>query len=309
MDDGIGKVMEALRQELMENNTVIFFQSDNGGSLQFGASNAPLRGEKTELYEGGTRVPAFAYSPTLIHNTPRTSHAVLVCVYSPRLMDNTQRVIGVFVNQSADVDGVDQWGMLRDGSAGERRTFIYNINGNDAAIRAGRFKLIEGNATHFDARRRRRSIDGMEPTTGESTGGNRPRRACDSRRPLESDLDKALRAFNGLTGVGGLAEVRARGGWTVDSILNHLMTVDNDNITETHDCSQCQLYDLKEDPSETQSLVANHTAVVMYLHGLLQLYQAEEVDSVLHVPYLLDPRAQAALADNLTSNTWCEHSL
>ena len=62
MDDGIGRTLAALRAEGLEENTLVFFFSDNGGPTMpgttiNGATNTPLRGSKRQTWEGGIRVP------------------------------------------------------------------------------------------------------------------------------------------------------------------------------------------------------------------------------------------------------------
>ncbi|MDC3132756.1 sulfatase-like hydrolase/transferase [Flavobacteriaceae bacterium] len=57
MDEGIGKVIDALKESGQYNNTLIIFTSDNGGHLPSIANNGPARDGKQSMYEGGLRVP------------------------------------------------------------------------------------------------------------------------------------------------------------------------------------------------------------------------------------------------------------
>ncbi len=70
MDDGIGKVIAALKACGARDNTLVIFTSDNGGQLSVGANNGPLRAGKQDMYEGGIRVPMCAVWPGRI--TPGT---------------------------------------------------------------------------------------------------------------------------------------------------------------------------------------------------------------------------------------------
>jgi arylsulfatase A-like enzyme len=74
LDDGIGKVIAALKANGQYENTLILFTSDNGGQLNVGASNGPWRSGKTHVYDGGLRVPFCAVWPGKIQ--PGTNVAV-----------------------------------------------------------------------------------------------------------------------------------------------------------------------------------------------------------------------------------------
>ena len=79
VDDGVGRVLTALRDTNAEESTIVVFLSDNGGEIRTNsADNSPLRGGKGEMFEGGIRVPfAMQWKGTLAsgqkHGTPISS--------------------------------------------------------------------------------------------------------------------------------------------------------------------------------------------------------------------------------------------
>ena len=59
LDEGVGRILAALRDQGLEDNTLVVFLSDNGGpTRELTSSNLPLRGEKGGLYEGGSASPS-----------------------------------------------------------------------------------------------------------------------------------------------------------------------------------------------------------------------------------------------------------
>ena len=63
IDDNIGKLMEFLKKEGLAENTILIFLTDNGSTFGPDYYNAGMRGRKTEIYEGGHRVPFFIRWP------------------------------------------------------------------------------------------------------------------------------------------------------------------------------------------------------------------------------------------------------
>lgn len=65
MDHGIGRVLQALTESDQVDNTIVVFTSDNGGQVNVGANNGPIRDGKGSMYEGGLRIPACIRVPGL----------------------------------------------------------------------------------------------------------------------------------------------------------------------------------------------------------------------------------------------------
>lgn len=78
LDDGIGRVLAALKEAQLERNTLVFVSSDNGGLLSVAAHNGPWRGGKTDHYDGGLRVPFIARWPEKIPAGSKSDYSGLL---------------------------------------------------------------------------------------------------------------------------------------------------------------------------------------------------------------------------------------
>ncbi|BAF88859.1 twin-arginine translocation pathway signal precursor [Azorhizobium caulinodans ORS 571] len=148
MDDQIGKVVAALEQRGMRENTLIVFHSDNGGTRskmfvgegafhgELPASNAPYRDGKGTLYEGGTRVAALANWPGRI--TPGAADGVMHVV---DMMPTLARLAGANLDRSKPLDGVDVWSALSSARTSPRDGVVYNVEPTQGAVREGNWKL------------------------------------------------------------------------------------------------------------------------------------------------------------------------
>ncbi len=77
LDNRIGQVLAALKESGLEENTVVIFSADNGGSLPHGQNNDPWRGGKQDHYDGGLRVPFMMRWPARIKAGSRSDYAGL----------------------------------------------------------------------------------------------------------------------------------------------------------------------------------------------------------------------------------------
>lgn len=119
LDFNIGKVMKTLKQTGLDENTLVVFTSDNGGSLRHAQSNGNLRGGKQDMYEGGIRVPAYFYWKGKIRpGTSTTNFAMLMDLF-PTFCEIAK------VESSKDIDGISILPTLmgQEQSTGDR--FVY----------------------------------------------------------------------------------------------------------------------------------------------------------------------------------------
>lgn len=165
LDQGVGRVLKALDELGLSDSTAVFFYSDNGGVGGYSAagvrarlevtSNAPLRGGKGMLYEGGVRVPLIARVPG---STPpgSTSDVPVMCVdFFPTLLE----IARADFRSDRPIDGVSFFDVLRgmEPAAATRPPIYWHFPGYlegvaeegewrttpAGAIRAGHYKLIE----------------------------------------------------------------------------------------------------------------------------------------------------------------------
>ncbi|MCO8123493.1 sulfatase-like hydrolase/transferase [Stieleria sp. TO1_6] len=105
MDEGIGKVLNAVNASGESKNTLVWFFSDNGGVGGLRGINHPLRGSKLTVFEGGIRVPACVRWPDKI---PAGRSTDIVCGYLD-LLPTLVSLAGGQVSDLTDkpIDGVD----------------------------------------------------------------------------------------------------------------------------------------------------------------------------------------------------------
>ncbi len=155
VDDGVGKVLDALERTGKRKNTIVLFLSDNGGQESWSApereyngryapqttlgDNRPLRGWKGSLYEGGVRVPAAVQWPGTIEAGRVIETPASMLDWAPTFI----RLAGGQVDPAWKLEGTDLLPLL----TGEQvprtaRQFYWNHANAVRALRDGDWKLL-----------------------------------------------------------------------------------------------------------------------------------------------------------------------
>ncbi len=148
IDDGVGKIVAKLEELGLREDTLIVFTSDNGGESHV-TSNMPQRGGKSQLYEGGIRIPLVVSWPAKMAKGKVSSVPTVNTDFYPTFLD----AVGIKPDPKQTLDGVSMLPTLLDPrKAPVRDTFYwhYPLNAphflggfSGGAIRDGDWKLIE----------------------------------------------------------------------------------------------------------------------------------------------------------------------
>jgi arylsulfatase A-like enzyme len=134
MDEGVGKTMQTLRDNKLEENTLVIFISDNGAEV-FG-NNGGLRGSKGDLWEGGHRVPGIAYWKGRI-DPGESTETIMTMDLLPTLLNLSQ---GSYA-EDLNFDGIDLSRHLLENAEVEKRSVFWRYR-NQKAVRVLEWKLL-----------------------------------------------------------------------------------------------------------------------------------------------------------------------
>ena len=148
IDDGVGMIASQLKTLSLTDNTLVIFTSDNGGETNV-TSNAPLRGGKSELYEGGIRVPLIASWTGHLPENAVSSHVTSNVDLYPTLLATA----AVAPAAEQILDGRSILNQLKDPNQSQPSAALYwhypldrphFLKGRSSgAVRDGDWKLIE----------------------------------------------------------------------------------------------------------------------------------------------------------------------
>jgi arylsulfatase A-like enzyme len=140
VDDGVGRVLDALKEQGLDENTIIVFLSDNGGAHNNASDNGPLRGLKRDLFEGGVRVPFAIRWKGMIpagetYKKPISSLDIMATIVAQT---------NVKINPERALDGVDLIPFLTGKNNGTPHDYLFwrKWEQNAMAVRHGNYKLV-----------------------------------------------------------------------------------------------------------------------------------------------------------------------
>lgn len=165
----IGRLIETLKVTDQFHNTLVVFTSDNGAAktndisrpidkidvglypgwqydTPLGGSNAPFRGHKGTMYEGGIRTPGILHWHGTLPAGEKLNHPVAMVDWMPTLAHLCNAELPE-ASKQPEVDGMNIWPLITgDVPALPERNLYWNVNHKRFAVRCGNYKLIQNTA-------------------------------------------------------------------------------------------------------------------------------------------------------------------
>ncbi len=138
LDQGIGRIVEAIDQSGFRDNTLLICTNDNGPVLE--EMSRPFRGTKNTTFEGGVRVPCLIRWPGVTDPGSVNDEMMFIAdCYSTFI-----HLAGADPNQEREVDSLNMTGMLFRGEESPRDEILFDVSGSVRlpTIRKGRYKLM-----------------------------------------------------------------------------------------------------------------------------------------------------------------------
>ena len=136
LDEAIGEVFDTLKELALEENTLVIFFSDNGGGGP--SDNGPLRGQKSQMFEGGIRVPFLARWPGRIPAATVREEMLT----SLEILPTVATAAGVPLPRGVVLDGFNMLPVLRGAGKSPRNEMFWE-NRTDRAAHVGSYKWVD----------------------------------------------------------------------------------------------------------------------------------------------------------------------
>lgn len=147
VDDGVGQILKTLKKSGIEENTIVVFLSDNGGAKNNGSDNRPLRGRKSDLFEGGIRVPfAMQWKGTIPAGMTYEKNVSSLDIMATIVAQNK-----ISIDKKRTLDGVNLIPFLNGENDSEPHDYLFwrKIKYNAMAVMIGDQKLVKNKRNDF----------------------------------------------------------------------------------------------------------------------------------------------------------------
>lgn len=134
IDWSVGRILDALKENGIDENTLVIFTSDNGPAV---GSSGPLQGRKGSTFEGGMREPTVARWPGQIPAGTVSSELMTTM----DLLPTFARLAGADIPADRVIDGKDIWPALAGKAQSPHEAFFYFSRSELKAVRSGKWKL------------------------------------------------------------------------------------------------------------------------------------------------------------------------
>ncbi|GAA5507501.1 sulfatase [Novipirellula caenicola] len=140
IDWSVGQILDALKQNGIDDNTLVIFTSDNGPSI---GKATPLKGKKGSTFEGGMREPTVIRWPGKIP-AGVDNHEIMTTM---DLLPTFAKLAGAEVPSDRVIDGKDIWPTLAESGKSPHEAFFYHQGDTLVAVRSGQWKLHLGKSS------------------------------------------------------------------------------------------------------------------------------------------------------------------
>ncbi|XP_066985393.1 arylsulfatase B-like [Macrobrachium rosenbergii] len=276
MDEGIGKVVKALKETGHYENSVIIFTTDNGGAIRHAGSNWPLRGGKGSFWEGGMRGPAMVHSPYL-RNAGSVTDQLL------HVTDWYSTIVSIAGGRAPTVDGLNQWDALAGIASPSRRKMIYTVEdflNIKAGVRFADYKMLVGDI----------ETDDWESIPLSEDGPLRPRNyRAQSYNETDEEATSTGTDYIQWKELESNQELK----WKpkVRRILNNHLWSD----------TKIRLFNIKDDPEERNNLSAKESRRLQKM----MIYLSKQLTRLVPSPSWKTDEASPFHWENAWSPGWC----
>jgi arylsulfatase B len=138
MDRGIGRILQTLKEQGMDENTLVIFHSDNGAAPNEGGTSGELRGLKFEEWDGGVRAPAIVKWPAAFKGGRTIDQVMGYVDIAPTL----RQIAGVNTKPTKPYDGISMLSIWK----GDKKQIDRNLYLGYGSIINNNWKLVKANA-------------------------------------------------------------------------------------------------------------------------------------------------------------------